>query len=625
VVTVQAADPQSAQADNLWLHACSFYGNDDVGAGVWSHQQAGSSFAFPDECTQGGVNGFGVSSPGEPWGGHWGQWGISSPAGIQIDSAWTPPWGDQGVLINCDQGNAGFASYYVWGPNQGSQRIFNHDGGGCPYGGTLQGMADGTPINTSFSPTNWFGIQSRCIRSSTSQCDSLAYIVAVRGIQLGATETATPSLNAYGANNLFYHAGYVRGGGFTIALGATDPSGICDLGANLNGTWIQGPSSGLNQSSWVQCSAPSPWTGPSINTENYPDGTKLQLFYRAEDAAGNWQTSTTSTSYTDNSPVELSLAGPTHASIRAGTAFVAATASVNPSGDTIWCSTDGAQWVAYLGTSAQIGVNGLGSHLVRCFAEDGAMNASGSPGRSSTETWSLDIGEPVHGKITFGKLISRCREMPKRVGKRVKHIRQCRRLWEEQTVRQVHYGERATVRGWFATVDGAVLAHVPVSVETAVDNGRDRWRRVALVHTGANGSWRAKLPRGPSRLVEAVYGGGLLTAPKTTRVVRLLVPARVVLTSVPSHVPWGATLAIHGRVLGGYIPGGQILRVLTGTGKHLQLIGNPTIERDGRFTVHLATVGSGGPLRTAVAVGTLKERDFPRAPGLSRRAWITIG
>jgi hypothetical protein len=336
VVTVQAVAPQRAQADNLWLHACSFYGNDDVGAGVWSHQQSGSAFAFPDECTQGGVDGFGVSAPGKPSAGRWGQWGISSPTGIQIDSAWTPPWGDQGVLINCDQGNAGFASYYVWGPNQGSERIFNHDGGGCPYGGTLQGMADGTPISTSFGPTNWFGIQSRCIRS-TGQCDSLAYIVAVKGIQLGATETASPSLNAYGGNNLFYHGGWIRGGGFAVALSASDPSGICNLRANLNGAWIQGPTSGLNQSSWVQCSASSPWTGPSINTENYADGTGLQLYYQAQDAAGNWSTSPTTTSYVDNSPVALNLAGPTHASIAAGTEYVTATSSANPSGDTIWC------------------------------------------------------------------------------------------------------------------------------------------------------------------------------------------------------------------------------------------------------------------------------------------------
>jgi hypothetical protein len=79
IVAAQLVEPQPANADNIWLHACTFYGNDDVGAGVWSHEQSGSAFAFPDQCNQSGVGAFGVSSPGQPFGGRWGQWGVSSP------------------------------------------------------------------------------------------------------------------------------------------------------------------------------------------------------------------------------------------------------------------------------------------------------------------------------------------------------------------------------------------------------------------------------------------------------------------------------------------------------------------------------------------------------------------
>jgi hypothetical protein len=628
---VETAAPAPARADNLWLHTCSYY-NDIDAEPTWSVQKSlpppgDSAWVYGDHCSTGAS--FGLSTTSGVSDQHWEQWGTSSPGGILIDEAWTPSCSggcstsQQGVLINCDLGADHYVAFFEWGPNHGSQRIVNNDGGGCPYNNNK--LADGTPLNDiHFGATSWFGVQLRC-QNTGGSCPALDAAVGVKGIQLGATETASPSLNAYGANNLFNHGGWVRGGGFAIALGASDPSGICNLRANLNGTWIQGPTSGLNQSSWVQCSAPSPWTGPSIDTGNYADGTGLQLYYQAENAAGNWSTSPTATSYVDNTPVELSLAGPTHAPITAGTEHVTATSSANPSGDTIWCSTDGGQWAAYSGSSARIAVNGLGSHLVRCYAEDSAVNASGSPGRSRTQTWSLDIGEPVRGKITFGKVSSHCHRARKRVGGRVKRVWVCHRSWVERTVRRSRYGGRATVRGWFATVDGRALAHVPVSIETAVDNARHRWRRVAVVHTGANGGWRAALRPGPSRLVEAVYAGGPLTAPKTTAVVRLMVIAKVVLTNVPGHVPWGGTLAIRGRVLGGHVPGGQILRLLDGAGRRLHTIGNPTIRGDGRFVIRLQTSGGGGPLRVQVAVGTLRERDYPYAPGVSRRVWITLG
>jgi hypothetical protein len=57
----------------------------------------------------------------------------------------------------------------------------------------------------------------------------------------------------------------------------------------------------------------------------------------------------------------------------------------------------------------------------------------------------------------------------------------------------------------------------------------------------------------------------------------------------------------------------------------LRTIGNPNIQPDGRFAIHVHATGSGGPERLQVAVGTLKERDYPFAPGVSRRVWITLG
>jgi hypothetical protein len=87
-------------------------------------------------------------------------------------------------------------------------------------------------------------------------------------------------------------------------------------------------------------------------------------------------------------------------------------------------------------------------------------------------------------------------------------------------------------------------------------------------------------------------GGGSrsCTPPPTAASERTCARGRLVLTSVRSLVPWGATLTIRGRVLGGYIPGGQILRVLSGTGKHLHLLGEPD-DQAGR-ALHRTPSGS---------------------------------
>jgi hypothetical protein len=99
----------------------------------------------------------------------------------------------------------------------------------------------------------------------------------------------------------------------------------------------------------------------------------------------------------------------------------------------------------------------------------------------------------------------------------------------------------------------------------------------------------------------------------------VIVPAKVVLTHVTRRVPWGGVLVIRGGLLGGHIPYEQILQLRTGVGRHLQVIGNPYLRRDGRFVIRLAATGPGGPLRTQIAVTTLKETNYPYARGSSSR------
>jgi hypothetical protein len=172
-----------------------------------------------------------------------------------------------------------------------------------------------------------------------------------------------------------------------------------------------------------------------------------------------------------------------------------------------------------------------------------------------------------------------------------------------------------TLSGWVATADGTPLAHVPVSIMTAPDEESARWRRAAVVSTSPGGSSTVTLHPGPSRLIQAVYRGGPVTQSASSPIVKAIVPAKIRLAPLRSHVPWGGVLVIRGRVLGGYIPPEQILQVRSGIGRRLQVIGNPYIKPNGRFVVRLAATGSGGPIETDIAVATLRETHYPYARG----------
>jgi hypothetical protein len=133
---------------------------------------------------------------------------------------------------------------------------------------------------------------------------------------------------------------------------------------------------------------------------------------------------------------------------------------------------------------------------------------------------------------------------------------------------------------------------------TAPDEDSYSWHQAAVVSTSSDGSWSVTLPRDPSRVVQAVYAAGPTTESASSSIVKAIVPAKIVLAPLRSHIPWGGVLVIRGHVLGGYILPEQILQMRSGVGRHLQVIGNPYIRANGRFVVRLAATGSGGPIRT---------------------------
>ena len=256
------------------------------------------------------------------------------------------------------------------------------------------------------------------------------------------------------------------------------------------------------------------------------------------------------------------------------------------------------------------------------------MDPSGAHGTSTTATWSLKIGQPTVVGIAFDKLVGlRCHRARVRVkvpghwitvrrhGKRVKvktrartkvervmrcHPRTVRRRTVvfvrvrrhghvvkvkrikivrvvvpprviARTSRVVAFGRGTTVNGYLGTASGIAIAGHAVSVLTAPDNGSNQFTQAAVVTTAANGTWTAKLPPGPSRIVEAVYDGDPTTEGASSGQVRVIVPAKVKLISVsPRRVAWGGTVRITGQLLGGYLPpGGALVRLRIGQGTQL--------------------------------------------------------
>ena len=169
-----------------------------------------------------------------------------------------------------------------------------------------------------------------------------------------------------------------------------------------------------------------------------------------------------------------------------------------------------------------------------------------------------------------------------------------------------------------------------MSVLSAPDNGLGQFTTAATVTTAADGSWSADLPAGPSRLVEAAYGGGPTTEPSLSAQVHLVVPAKVELLSVsPRKVAWGGTVRLVGQLDGGYLPaGGALVRLRIGQGSAQTTYGvREHVGGDGRFsTTYTFGDGVASVHRSFwFEIASLPTGDYPYAPARSRRLSVQVG
>ncbi|HWF51568.1 MAG TPA: hypothetical protein VG294_13095 [Solirubrobacteraceae bacterium] len=578
---------------------------------------------------------------------------------------------------DCNLAKDGWAASYFWGDN------------GTNYGASpitvdchgVPGSGSAGYLSQSIQSSRYFGFHASC-NGACAVAGTGNLVFGVDAVTLTVEEDIGPTLTPAEANDLYNQTGWVRGT-FPAGFKASDPSGICGMETQVNGAVAYTSSDpSIDTSNWTQCHE-TVLPGNVDTTSYYPNGSgTLSLYYAARNAA-NVVTPLTTTVKVDNTPVSLALTGPTEAPSTAGTQYITATASAGPSGSHIFCSVDGAPEAEYPGPSAQLPVSGLGSHRAACYATNNALNASGLPLRSATETFDTFIGQPTASAISFANIIHglKCKQIKKRVtvparwvavhrhGKLVEvhrhahaklvkavkcHVRIVKRrvtvivktkrhgrtvLLKRRKVervvlapqlvsepsKRVAFGEHTTVSGFLGTQDGVALPGRTVEVLTAPNNGLGQWTQATAAVTGANGVWTANLPAGPSRLVEAGYGGDSTTLPSTSATAHLIVPAKLSIRISPRSTRWGGTITIAGRVLGGYIPAGRLLRLRIGVAGIRGTVGIPSIRANGRFRTTWTFSAGRGVVHYWFSVSTLNEADYPFAPASSRRLYVKVG
>jgi hypothetical protein len=496
-------------------------------------------------------------------------------------------------------------------------------------------------------------------------------IFGVWDLTLAAQDNTGPQITETPQNNLAYQGGRWVRGTWPISMQAADDSGVCDTWETVNGATIQGPQATTrDQSSWTQC--PNPQTmSQTLDTTNYPDG-MLSLTFGASDAAQP-ANSTTDTKFVnvDNEPVTLTMSGPGDWLSTNGAAQVTAHAMAGGSGVAgIWCSLDGSPATEQAGDLATVRVEGLGEHHVSCWARNNAVDQNGFTASSAVETLTMTIRQPSVSAVSFSRMVDtlRCRRVKERVhfpahwvtatshGKKVKvklpagsrtitvrrchpriirkHVRVGGHTYTEKivatphtatsTTKTVGFGKPTTISGWLGTARGDALGGQAVAIETAPADGSTRFRQVATAQTNANGTWTAKLPPGPSRVVRARYDGSATVEPAVgTAAVR--VPASVRLHISPSVTHWGNTIHIAGHLGGCCIPkAGELVELHVSWRGGSAEIGHTYADTKGRFRTKYTFLRGSGRQTYRFWATTATESDYPYLTGKSRGIAVTV-
>ena len=257
---------------------------------------------------------------------------------------------------------------------------------------------------------------------------------------------------------------------------------------------------------------------------------------------------------------------------------------------------------------------------VRALLVQHPLVAEGILSGGSSGTAALSLSHP-HQRSTIARASRRRQEKPRQ---------SCGTSAARLAPRaRVAFGQPVRVHGLLMSSAGLPLAGQPVTILTAPDNGSNLFTEATAVTTAQDRTWTATLPSGPSRIIDASYAGSPTILP-ASGYATVITPAKIKITRVtPDRTPWGSTVRITGRVLGGYIPAsGKLLRLdlgIVGITGLRKIQGIPNVSPDGTFTTTYKFARYRGVVRFWLQVSSLPEADFPFSPAHSKRWIVTVG
>ena len=656
----------AARAGTLYINACSYYGNT---APAFLGISNAEDLNTPNEClvsSQTGYRSMEINTSNNVSEGRSAVWSTTTPSpAIEIVGVFTPL---NQVFVDCGLKGDGYTAEYLWGAGAtmyGAQNIVPSPSG------PSDSLCYGVGINRSIQPSRYFAWTVGCyLKKTCGPASDSGRLLGVRGIRLAAEEDSGPAITPVAASNVWYHSKNWIRGSWSMSFAATDPSGVCATRATVGSQVIIGPGdSEPDQSSWQQC--PNQELNHELDTTAFSNGSvPLTLF--AQNAAGV-ASAPSERMYIDNQPVGLTLSGPSDALSTAGPQYVTAQATAGPSGiGSISCSLDHGPMHSYQSAAVRIAVQGLGPHHLSCIAHNRAVDSSGQTAASPLQSWTLSIRQPSVSTVAFARLADtlRCAKERERVrvsarwivehvhGHSVRvripaqtrtirvvkcHPRVVRRRvliggrWVVKRVvllprtvrrstKRVRFGATAVVSGWLGTSRGVALGGQRVDVITAPDNGDLAFKLAAVATSAADGTWSARLPPGPSRIVRALYGGSRTVEPAASGAAHVIVPGSVQLSITPRHTHWGGTISIDGRLRGGNVPpSGEVVVLWISWRGGSTEIGHLYARRNGAFRTTYTFLRGNGRETYRLRAATARETDYPYAPSRSRPVSVSVG
>ncbi len=293
---------------------------------------------------------------------------------------------------------------------------------------------------------------------------------------------------------------------------------------------------------------------------------------------------------------------------------------MSPAGSTSWSAVP----ASFDGTHVLAHVDDAGLHGpydVKATSCDNVGNCA-----TATERVTLPLRTASDSEVSLTRIVPRCT---------VSHIRHGPKRTctpphpQVKATLRVPYGHDVTIHGLYTTSQGVPLADQPVHILAAPANQSNAFTEIAAATTAPDGSWSAKIPPGPSRVIRAATNGTATILPSSGQVTTI-VPASIKLVRVwPRHVAWGGTVHLVGQLFGGYLPkGGALVRLRIGYGSTFNTYGvEEHVSGDGRFST-VASFGPGDPsvVRTYwFQIASLPMGNYPFAPAASQRVPVIVG